>query len=252
MAAGPQHMRCMRRFDAYPEVAGGPRSLRVVLGDTDPVVRAGLRALVAGADDLELAGEVPDLAAAPHRARELRPDVVVVELTRGVADSLAVVRSIARGAPDAHVLVLAGEHERERLRRAVELGVRGWVDLGADEDELLAAIRLVGRGAMLFAPAVAADVRDFAAARTEGAGDPFPQLSRREREVLELLADGAGNAQIAQTLYLSPKTIRNHLSAICNKLQVVDRVQAALCAREAGLGAPRSLDGRRAVLRRVA
>ncbi|MEN3279659.1 MAG: hypothetical protein V7607_799 [Solirubrobacteraceae bacterium] len=240
----------MRRLDAIDhEVAGGPRSLRVVLGDTDPVVRAGLRALVAGADDLELAGEVPDLAAAPHRARDLRPDVVVVELTRGVADSLAVVRSIARGAPDAHVLVLAGEHERERLRRAVEAGARGWVDLGADEDELLNAIRVVGRGAILFAPAVAGHVRGLLARGDGGAHHAFPQLSRREREVLELLAEGASNAQIAQTLYLSPKTIRNHLSAICNKLQVVDRLQAALRAREAGLGAPRSLDGQRALLR---
>jgi DNA-binding NarL/FixJ family response regulator len=240
----------MRRLDALDdEVAGGPRSLRVVLGDTDPVVRAGLRALVAGADDLELAGEVPDLVSAPHRARDLRPDVVVVELTRGVADSLAVVRSIARGAPDAHVLVLAGEHERECLRRAVELGVRGWIDLGADEEELLAAIRLVARGAMLVAPAAADHVRGMVAG---GDGAAFPQLSMRERQVLELLAEGASNGQIAQSLYLSPKTIRNHLSAICNKLQVVDRVQAALRAREAGLGAPRSLDGQRAVLRRVA
>ena len=240
----------MRRLDAIDhDVAGGPRSLRVVLGDTDPVVRAGLRALVAGADDLELAGEVPDLVSAPHRARDLRPDVVVVELTRGVADSLAVVRSIARGAPDAHVLVLAGEHERERLRRAIEAGARGWVDLGADEDELLAAIRVVGRGAMLFAPAVADHVRGLLGHGDAGAQDAFPQLSRRERQVLELLAQGASNAQIAQTLYLSPKTIRNHLSAICNKLQVVDRLQAALRAREAGLGAPRSLDGQRALLR---
>jgi DNA-binding NarL/FixJ family response regulator len=240
----------MRRLDAIDhDVAGGPRSLRVVLGDTDPVVRAGLRALVAGADDLELVGEVPDLAAAPHRARELRPDVVVVELTRGVADSLAVVRSIARGAPDAHVLVLAGEHERERLRRAVEAGARGWVDLGAGEDELLDAIRVVGRGAMLFAPAVADHVRGLLAHGDGGSHDAFPQLSQRERQVLELLAQGASNAQIAQTLYLSPKTIRNHLSAICNKLQVVDRLQAALRAREAGLGAPRSLDGKRALLR---
>ena len=243
----------MRRLDAFDqEVARGPRSLRVVLGDTDPVVRAGLRALVAGADDLELAGEVPDLVSAPHRARDLRPDVVVVELTRGVADSLAVVRSIARGAPDAHVLVLAGEHERERLRRAVELGVRGWVDLGADEDELLAAIRLVGRGALLVAPAAADHVRGIVADGDGAAHTAFPQLSVRERQVLELLAQGASNGQIAQALYLSPKTIRNHLSAICNKLQVVDRVQAALRAREAGLGSPRSLDGKRAVLRRVA
>lgn len=243
----------MRRLDAIDhQVAGGPRSLRVVLGDTDPVVRAGLRALVAGADDLELAGEVPDLVSAPHRARDLRPDVVVVELTRGVADSLAVVRSIARGAPDAHVLVLAGEHERERLRRAVELGVRGWVDLGADEDELLTAIRLVGRGAMFIAPAAADHVRAMVAGGDGAAHDAFPQLSVRERQVLELLAQGASNGQIAQALYLSPKTIRNHLSAICNKLQVVDRVQAALRAREAGLGAPRSLDAKRAVLRRVA
>jgi len=252
MTRGPHHVTRMRRLDAHLDVAGGPRSLRVVLGDTDPVVRAGLRALVAGVDDLELAGEVPDLVAAPHRARELRADVVVVELTRGVADSLAVVRSIARGAPDAHVLVLAGEHEGERLRRAVELGVRGWVDLGADEDELLTAIRAVGRGAMLLAPAVADHVRELATEREGSAGEAFPQLSRRERQVLELLAEGASNAQIAQTLYLSPKTIRNHLSAICNKLQVVDRLQAALRAREAGLGAPRSLDGRPAVLRRVA
>jgi DNA-binding NarL/FixJ family response regulator len=243
----------MRRLDAFDhEVAGGPRSLRVVLGDTDPVVRAGLRALVAGADDLELAGEVPDLVSAPHRARDLRPDVVVVELTRGVADSLAVVRSIARGAPDAHVLVLAGEHERERLRRAVELGVRGWVDLGADEEELLTAIRLVARGAMLIAPAAADHVRAMVAGGEGVAHDAFPQLSVRERQVLELLAQGASNGQIAQALYLSPKTIRNHLSAICNKLQVVDRVQAALRAREAGLGAPRSLDAKRGVLRRVA
>lgn len=244
---------CMRRLDAFDhEVAWGPRALRVVLGDTDPVVRAGLRALVAGADDLELAGEVPDLVSAPHRARDLRPDVVVVELTRGVADSLAVVRSIARGAPDAHVLVLAGEHERERLRRAVELGVRGWVDLGAAEDELLTAIRLVARGAMLIAPAAAEHVRGMVAGGHGADHDAFPQLSVRERQVLDLLAQGASNGQIAQALYLSPKTIRNHLSAICNKLQVVDRLQAALRAREAGLGAPRSLDAKRAVLRRVA
>jgi DNA-binding NarL/FixJ family response regulator len=232
----------MRRLDAYDhEVPGGPRSLRVVLGDTDPVVRAGLRALVTGADDLELAGEVPDLAAAPHRARDLRPDVVVVELTRGAADSLDVVRSIARGVPDAHVLVLAGEHERERLSRAVEAGVRGWVDLGAGEQELLDAMRAVARGAMLFAATVADHVQGLIAGGDGRGHDAFPQLSTRERQVLELLAQGASNGQIAQTLYLSPKTVRNHLSAICNKLQVVDRLQAALRAREAGLGAPRPL-----------
>jgi DNA-binding NarL/FixJ family response regulator len=96
---------------------------------------------------------------------------------------------------------------------------------------------------------VADHVRGLLADGDGGSHDAFPQLSQRERQVLELLAQGASNAQIAQTLYLSPKTIRNHLSAICNKLQVVDRLQAALRAREAGLGAPRSLDGKRALLR---
>jgi DNA-binding NarL/FixJ family response regulator len=128
--------------------------------------------------------------------------------------------------------------DRDSVLAALQAGARGYAVKGSDEDAIIGAIRSVARGEVILAPSVAGHVTDLFAAAPPAATRAFPDLTDRERAILERLADGASNGQIAQDLGLSPKTIRNHMATICTKLQVVDRAQAALKARDAGLGRP--------------
>jgi DNA-binding NarL/FixJ family response regulator len=154
----------------------------------------------------------------------LRPDVVVVDaLPNG---------ELRRSAPDAAVLLLDVSQTPQSVRDALRQGVRGYAERCYPADEIVQAIRFVGQGAAVFSPAAASRLVELAAARPR----PFPELTERELEVLTLLADGAGNGETARRLGLTTKTVRNHVPRICTKLQVLDRVQAVLKAREAGLG----------------
>jgi DNA-binding NarL/FixJ family response regulator len=211
--------------------------LRVLTVDDHPAFRAGIRAVLSSAPDLELVGEAGSGAEAVRLAGSLRPDVVVMDVQMPGLDGIEATRRLGSVAPSARVLVLTMFEDDATVFRAMRAGAWGFVLKGANYGELLRAIRAVGSGEALFGPGVAERLLDwFATAPPPVAPDAFPDLSPREREVLELLARGRRNPQIAAELFLSPKTVRNLVSSILTKLQVGDRSQAALRARDAGLG----------------
>jgi DNA-binding NarL/FixJ family response regulator len=146
-------------------------------------------------------------------------------------------RTIARDSPHVRVLVVTMFEDDGTVFQAMRAGARGYVLKGANYDEMLRAIRAVGTGEAIFSPKIAVRLMDFfSSMRPTTVSQAFPELSDREREILNLIARGHKNTEIAQMLYLSPKTVRNHVSNILHKLQVADRTQAIIRAREAGLG----------------
>ncbi len=211
------------------------RGIRLVLADDHPVVRAGLSALLGSLPDIEVVAVAADGHAAVKEVVLHRPDVVIVDLQMPGQDGFAATREIRRVAPDAAVLVLTMSDDDESVFAAMRAGARGYLVKGAEQEEIGRAVRAVASGEAIFGPGVAQRVLRFFAAPPVVV-DPFPQLTGREREILDLLASGLANAAIAVRLGLSPKTVANHLSSIFTKLQVGDRAQAVVRAREAGLG----------------
>jgi DNA-binding NarL/FixJ family response regulator len=211
---------------------------RVVVADDHPLFRDGVRALLATEPDLELVGEATGGDEAVALVGELRPDVVLMDVQMPGVGGIEATRRIAAMCPGAAVLVMTMFEDDHLVFAAMRAGARGYLLKGARQAEVLRAIRGVANGEVIFGPGVAARVLDFfTGAETAGAPPSlFPELSDREREVLVLLARGHKNAEIAARLVLSPKTVRNHVSTILGKLQVADRTQAAVRAREAGLG----------------
>jgi DNA-binding NarL/FixJ family response regulator len=210
-------------------------TLRVVLADDHPVVRTGLAALLGSLPDMQVVAVAADGRAAVKEVVLHRPDVAVLDLQMPGQDGFAAIREIGRAAPEVSVLVLTMFDDDESVFAAMRAGARGYVVKGAEQDEIGRAVRAVASGEAIFGPGVAERVLRFFATPPK-AVDPFPELTGREREILGLLAAGLANSAIAIRLDLSPKTVANHLSSIFTKLQVADRAQAILRAREAGLG----------------
>jgi DNA-binding NarL/FixJ family response regulator len=212
-------------------------TIRVVVADDHPTFRRGLGALLASLPDVELVGEAADGETAVELAGALRPDVVVMDLGMPGIGGVEATRRIVAALPSVAVLVLTMLDEDESVFAAMRAGARGYVVKGADTDDVLRALQSVARGDAVFGPAVAGRVLSYLT-RPLSARDPmlFPELSEREREVLQLMARGLSNGEIARTLVVSPKTVRNHVSNVFSKLQVTDRSEAVLRARRAGLG----------------
>jgi DNA-binding NarL/FixJ family response regulator len=215
-------------------------TLRVLVVDDHPTFRRGLGALLASLPDVELVGEAADGEAAVECAAALEPDVVVMDLDMPVLGGVEATRRIVAAQPSVAVLVLTMLDEDESVFAAVRAGARGYVVKGADTDDVLRALESVARGDAVFGPAVASRVLSYLT-RPLSARDPllFPELTDREREVLEHMARGLSNGEIARRLFVSPKTVRNHVSNVFTKLQVSDRVEAMERARRAGLGGQR-------------
>jgi DNA-binding NarL/FixJ family response regulator len=211
---------------------------RVVVADDHPTFRRGLHALFDSLDDIEVVGEAEDGEAAVTLAAELSPDVVLMDLNMPGVNGIEATRRIVADNPSIAVLVLTMLDEDESVFAAMRAGARGYVVKGADTDDVLRALESVARGDAVFGPAVANRVLAYLT-RPLSARDPvlFPELTDREREVLELIARGHSNSNIARALVVSPKTVRNHVSNVFTKLQVSDRAEAIVRARKAGLGA---------------
>ena len=211
--------------------------IRVLVADDHPAYRRGLALLLTEVDDLEVVGSADTGAVAVEMARALAPDVVLMDLRMPDLDGIEATRRIKRLAagPVPAVVVLTMFDDDESVFTAMRAGARGYLLKGADQDEIVRAIRAVAAGEAIFGPEVAARVVDHFAAGAGSTTAAFPALTEREREVLAMIAAGQGNATIAHELMISLKTVRNHVSNIFTKLQVSDRSSAIVKARRAGL-----------------
>ena len=209
--------------------------VRVLIADDHPLFRDGLAALLAGGPGTELAGAAADGAEAVDLARHTQPDVVVMDLHMPGLGGIEATRAIVAGRPQTAVLVLTMFDDDGSITAALRAGAHGYLLKGASGDQIRCAIHAAASGEIIFGAQLAARMIDcFTAAAAPS--PPFPELTGRERQVLDLLAQGRANTAIATRLSLSPKTVRNHVSSILAKLQVTDRAQAIIQARDAGLG----------------
>ncbi|WP_028065688.1 response regulator [Solirubrobacter soli] len=211
--------------------------LRLLIADDHPAFRAGLRLLLESLDGVEVVGEAATGAEAVALAIEHVPDVAVMDLQMPGGGGIEATRAIVAQAPNVHVLVLTMFEDEDSVFAALRAGARGYVLKGAGQEELARAIQAIASGEAIFSPAIATRVIDFfSRSRADQPPQAFPELTDREREVLDLIAEGLPNPEIMRRLVLSPKTVRNHVSNILAKLQVRDRSEAIVRAREAGLG----------------
>ncbi len=210
--------------------------VRVLLADDHPVYRLGLRALLDSVEGIEVVGEAGDGLEAVAAAADLQPDVVVMDLRMPLLDGIGATERIVKANPEAAVLLLTYTDEDEPVIAALQRGARGYVLKEAGREAIVRAIRDVANGEMIVGASIARRVGAFLTARTAESPRPFPQLSPREFEILELMAEGLNNQMIAQRLGVGDKRVRNCVTQIYNKLQVDGRGQAIIRAREAGLG----------------
>jgi DNA-binding NarL/FixJ family response regulator len=212
--------------------------LRVLVADDHPVFRFGMRALLSAHVDCEIVGEASTGEEAVALASELGPDVVLMDLNMPGVNGIEATRRIVATAPEVGILIVTMLEDDGSLFAAMRAGARGYLLKGADGPETLRAIRAVASGEAIFSPGVARRLTGLFAARPqhERTDAAFPDLTEREREILDLIAAGYANAAIAERLVLSPKTVRNNVSSIFSKLQVAGRAEAIVRAREAGLG----------------
>ena len=208
---------------------------RVVIADDHPAFRAGLKLLLQDSG-LDVVAEAADGLAAVDAVVQTRPDVALLDLQMPGLTGVEVTRRLQEVAPDTRVLVLTMIEADETVLAAIRAGAWGYLLKGAGQDEIERAVRAVAQGQAVYGAGVAERVRAFFAAGAGAAVVPFPQLSEREREVLRFVAEGRPNGEIARRLFLSEKTVRNHVSNIFTKLGVTDRAQAVARARDAGLG----------------
>ncbi len=208
--------------------------VRVVLADDHPMYRYGVAAVLATADEIDLVGEASDGAELIALAAREHPDVVLTDLAMPGLDGASACRELLARQPDLGVLVLTMHADDESLVSALRAGARGYLVKGADKAELIRSILAVADGQAVYGAAVARRIAElFGAGAARPAAPAFPDLTPREREVLDLLAGGARNSEIARQLGMTDKTVRNHVSAILMKLQVPDRTAAAIKARDA-------------------
>ncbi len=206
---------------------------RVLLVDDHPVFRLGLRALLDGIAEIEVVGEAASADEALATIPAAAPDLVLLDLHLPDRSGLEVVRELRRLHPGVAALVLTMAQDEDTLFAALRAGARGYLVKGADQDALVRAIQSVRAGDLVVGTAMADAVADGLDVRPAG---PFPALTDREHEVLDLIARGFDNARVANRLFLSPKTVRNHLSNILGKLGASTRAEAIALARDAGLG----------------
>ncbi len=211
--------------------------IRVLIADDHPLFRDGLRALLNSIPQTELVGEAADGEEVLKQAAALRPDVILMDIQMPGLNGVEATRRILHANPDIGIIVLTMFEDDDSVFAAMRAGARGYILKGADQTQILRAVGAAVRGEALFgAPIAKRLMRFFSAPPSSLPAQAFPELTEREREVLDLIAQGFSNREIAERFVLSPRTVRNHISSIFSKLQVSDRGRAIVLAREAGLG----------------
>jgi DNA-binding NarL/FixJ family response regulator len=210
--------------------------IRVLIVDDHAPFRAGMRSLLGSVAEMEVTGEAENGDEAIQKAAKLQPDVILMDIQMPGTNGIEATRQIYQSNPHIGVIVLTMFEDNDSVFSAMRAGARGYLLKGAEQAEILRSIHAVKSGEAMFGPAIARRLINFFAQLNSKPSHPFPELTEREREVLDLLARGTSNAEIAGALVISQKTVRNHVSNIFNKLQVADRAQAIIRARTAGLG----------------
>ncbi|GIH26861.1 DNA-binding response regulator [Acrocarpospora phusangensis] len=212
--------------------------IRLLVVDDHPVVRDGLRALMSTVDGIEVVAVAEDGAQALRAVREHAVDVVLMDIAMPVMDGVEATRRLTGEPSPPTVVMLTMADDDLSLLAAVRAGARGYLLKHSGQEDVIAAVRAAARGQAVFGQGAADALITLLHAPPAAAPPPFPQLTQREREVLDLLAKGLGNQAIARRLHLSPKTVANTVSAILPKLPARDRAEAVERARTAGLGLP--------------
>ncbi len=211
--------------------------VRVLVVDDHQLFREGVRALLDSLDGIEVVGEAASGSEALSLAERALPDVVLMDVQMPDMTGLEATRRLLAAHPSVGVVIVTMFDDDETVFAAMRAGARGYVLKGAGQADLARAIEAVARGEAIYGPAVAGRILQFfRASRTALPVDAFPDLTDREREVLDQIAAGKGNAAIARRLGITEKTVKNHVSNIYSKLHVADRAQAMLRARDAGYG----------------
>ena len=211
--------------------------IRILIADDHTVYRWGLRTLLDSEPDMEVVGEAATGKEVVQRFTELGPDVVLMDIQMPGMNGIEATRRIRDANQEVGVVMLTMHEDDDSVFSAMRAGARGYVLKGAHPSEILKVVRAVAEGEAHFGPEIARRLMNFfSAPRPPSPGEAFSELTSREREILDLIAQGHTNAKIARHLFVSPKTVRNHISHIFTKLQIADRTQAILRAREAGLG----------------
>jgi DNA-binding NarL/FixJ family response regulator len=211
--------------------------IRLLIADDHPAYRRGLELMLTGSPDIEIVGEADTGGRAVELATALGPDVVLMDLRMPDLDGIEATRRLTQSGSTAAVVVLTMFEDDDSVFAAMRAGARGYLLKGADQQEIERAIRAAAAGEAIFGPQIAKRVVAHFARDSGSRAAAFPSLTEREREVLEMIAAGKGNATITHQLMISLKTVRNHVSNIFTKLQVSERAQAIVKARDAGLGA---------------
>ena len=209
---------------------------RVLVADDHPAFRRGVELMLESVEGVDVVGTAETGARALDLADTLAPDVVLMDLRMPDLDGIEATRRLTREGPTPAVVVLTMFEDDDSVFAAMRAGARGYLLKGADQEEIVRAIRAAAAGEAIFGPEIAARVISHFSRGAGSTATAFPSLTEREREVLEMIAAGKGNATIAHELMISLKTVRNHVSNIFTKLQVSDRASAVVRARQAGLG----------------
>ncbi len=213
-------------------------AIRILVVDDHQLFREGLRALLDAAPDTEVVGQAGSGEQAVAQVDELAPDVVLMDIMMEDMNGIEATRRLLADHPDIQVVMLTMLEDDDSLFAALCAGAHGYILKGADTADVLRTVRAVADGQVLFGPAIASRLTTFFQ-HAAGKGlsvSPFPELTEREREVLDLIAQGMDNREIAARLSISGKTVSNHISNVFAKLHLADRAQAIVAAREAGLG----------------
>jgi DNA-binding NarL/FixJ family response regulator len=214
-----------------------PSPIRVLIADDHPLFRDGLRALLNSIPHPEVVGEAATGQEVLSLVAALQPDVILMDIQMPELNGIEAMQRILEANPDISIIILTMFEDDDLVLAAMQAGARGYLLKGADQTEILRAIGAAAHGEALFGADISRRLTSlFSASRLAAPPPPFPELTEREREILDLIAQGLNNTEIAEWLTLSPKTVRNHISNIFNKLQVTDRARAIVQAREAGLG----------------